>query len=433
MRNDPAHPAGELDAMTSGKTGAAGMVLQAMTTQYLSPRVIESLQLRKLRRRVLHAYNTIPLYRHKLDSAGIAPGDLQMLKDIRYLPVMQKEELLGASAQERISRAFSPNELHSERTTGTSGHTFDIVFEGRWQGVRQAMFLRALFAAGYRPGSRIILLTPRERAQPPSFLGWRYFPHDLPAPQFVEQLNTFRPHIVYGRVTPLRVLAGYLVDAGIKAGIRSVVTTAEALDNRSRALLQDAFGAPVYDIYGLTESGALGWECREHAGYHLSEDVVITEFDDAATSNGARPLLVTNLDLFALPIIRYACGDLVTPGLASTCACGRRFRTLARLDGRSMDAVRLADGSLIAPTTVLEAIESIPGVFRYQLVQEDIDRLVFRFLSLPGDERRIAGAARAALQQIAGSHCVISISRVDSLEPSRGQKYRLVVSELGRL
>jgi len=418
--------------MISRKLTEAGVFLRIMTAQFLSPARIKALQLRKLRRRVLHAYNTIPLYKKKLDSAGIAPRDLQELKDIRYLPIMRKEELLDASPRERISGAFPPGALHSERTTGTSGHTFDIVFEDHWQHVRRAMFFRALFAAGYRPGSRVILLTPREREPLPAFLGWRYFPHDLPAPKFVEQLNNFRPHIVYGRVTPLRVLAEHLIEAGIKSGVRSVVATAESLDNKSRALLQAAFGAPVYDIYGLTECGALGWECREHNGYHLSEDVVVTEFLDEATNDGRKPLLVTNLELFALPIIRYECGDLVTPELTSTCACGRRLRTLARIDGRSMDAVRLSDGTIIAPTTVLEAIEAIPGVARYQLIQTDLDRFDFRFLSRPEDERQITEAAHATLQHIVGSHSEISMARVNSLEPPKGQKYRLVVSEVDK-
>ena len=51
------------------------------------------LQLQRLKWSVRHSYDNSPLYREKLDTAGVKPDDIQELDDVRKLPFTDKAEL----------------------------------------------------------------------------------------------------------------------------------------------------------------------------------------------------------------------------------------------------------------------------------------------------------------------------------------------------
>src|SRR5262249_40288293 len=103
----------------------------------------------------------------------------------------------------------------------------------------------------------------------------------------------------------------------------------------TRQRIESAWGARVFDHYGMTEIGALGIECPEHpAGLHLLETECIAEVIDPETAGLVPPgqvgeLVLTNLGRLGSPLIRYLTGDLVKID-PKPCPCGRSFM---RLDG----------------------------------------------------------------------------------------------------
>ncbi|MGO1859722.1 phenylacetate--CoA ligase family protein, partial [Agrococcus casei] len=54
---------------------------------------LRALQLERLQWSIAHAYENVPLYREKLDAAGVKPDDITSLDDIRRLPFTTKEDL----------------------------------------------------------------------------------------------------------------------------------------------------------------------------------------------------------------------------------------------------------------------------------------------------------------------------------------------------
>ena len=100
-----------------------------------------------------------------------------------------------------------------------------------------------------------------------------------------------------------------------------------------------------FNVYAATETGGIAAECDRHQGMHLFEDLVIPEVVD----NDYRPVppgepgdrvLVTVLSSRTLPLIRYEMTDRVT--LATrTCPCGRPFRLLEAIEGRTDDLLEL--------------------------------------------------------------------------------------------
>ena len=54
---------------------------------------IRALQLQRLKWSVAHAYSNVPMYRARLDAAGVHPDDIQDLSDIGKLPFTMKTDL----------------------------------------------------------------------------------------------------------------------------------------------------------------------------------------------------------------------------------------------------------------------------------------------------------------------------------------------------
>ena len=81
-------------------------------------------------------------------------------------------------------------------------------------------------------------------------------------------------------------------------------------------------------------------------------------------------LLVTDLDNFAMPLIRYELGDIGAL-TRQPCACGRSSRVLKELLGRRQDALRNEAGDRLSATFFAGRFRELRHVGQVQLVQTD--------------------------------------------------------------
>jgi phenylacetate-CoA ligase len=147
--------------------------------------------------------------------------------------------------------------------------------------------------------------------------------------------------------------------------------------------VRDEWGVEMFTYASAGDTGT-SWECREHNGYHLWEDLVLAEAldpaSDTAMPNGTvGELVATDLDNEAAPLIRYRSGDLVRLS-QDTCGCGR---THARqwIVGRRGDETTVA-GTPVVLGDVWAAVESLPethdGMFQIIRSSPSVDRLRLR-------------------------------------------------------
>jgi phenylacetate-CoA ligase len=140
----------------------------------------------------------------------------------------------------------------------------------------------------------------------------------------------------------------------------------------TRARIEAAWGARLFDHNGLTEVGAVGIECQENpAGLHLLETEYVAEVVDPTDGRPVPPgqvgeLVLTNLGRCGSPVIRYRTGDLVRVD-PRPCPCGRM---LIRLDGgilgRTDDMIHLR-GNNVYPSAIEAVIRRFPEVAEFRL------------------------------------------------------------------
>jgi phenylacetate-CoA ligase len=144
-----------------------------------------------------------------------------------------------------------------------------------------------------------------------------------------------------------------------------------------RSAIEAAWGARVHDHSGMTEMGAVAFECLPSpGGLHVNEAEFIAEVIDAETlqplpegSSGTGELVLTNLGRWGSPLIRYRTGDLVRLARSqhSPCECGRWF---ARLEGGILgriDDMFIVRGNNVFPTAVEAVIRQFPQVAEFRL------------------------------------------------------------------
>ena len=158
-------------------------------------------------------------------------------------------------------------------------------------------------------------------------------------------------------------------DTKLKAGIFG----AEPWSDETRRRIEESTGIKAYDIYGTSEmSGPLFTECHLQNGIHIWADLFLLEVIDPKTGeqveDGERgELVVTTLDKWAFPLIRYRIGDITILN-NERCECGRTRPRIMRILGRT-DDMNVVRGINVFPSQVESVLMRIPEIGdHYQII-----------------------------------------------------------------
>jgi phenylacetate-CoA ligase len=250
-----------------------------------------------------------------------------------------------------------------------------------------------------------------------------------PAGKVAAELRSFAPDIIYGLPSALLEAGRHLRQQGEQLSTAAVFTSGELLQRSTRESLTAAFGAPVYDIYGTSETKEIAWECPA-GNRHLNSDVVYMEAVDESGQSlppGVEgDLVATLLVSTAMPLIRYRTGDRGSL-LAGSCSCGCPMPLLGVVTGRAADILVMQDGIRISPYALTCAIERIPGVLRYQVSQLDPARVRVRaILEAAADRTTVTAQVQSALRFDVAPFLDADVEFVDRLPVGPRAKFRVV-------
>jgi phenylacetate-CoA ligase len=321
---------------------------------------------------------------------------------------------------------------YSSTSSGSTGEPFQVYYEPRaWATLKHLVKLRARHACGVGPADRVALLdacAPAARA-PRWGSRWARISVLQPAAGVAAALAAFAPDALYGLPSALIEAGRILQRQGRRLPVRAVFTSGELLYRSARDALVGAFQAPVYNVYGTSETKEIAWECIA-GGMHLNADVVRLEaLDDSGRSVPAGvdgDLVATLLVNHAMPLLRYRTGDRGTL-LSGSCSCGCSLPLLGIVTGRAADILVMGDGRRISPYAFTCAIERIPGVLRYQVSQLDQARVRVRaILEAAVDRETVTAQVRSALRFDVAPFLDADVEFVDRLPAGPHAKFRVV-------
>lgn len=317
-----------------------------MKNQWLSQARLNEIQTLKLKKLLEYAYDNVDYYRRLFDEAGIAPYDIQTFEDIQKIPITTRADIRKARLSEVLSKTAKINTCIKYTTSGTTDEPLEIYLSKDEEALQGLFHLRMLFANGYKIHDKVAILThpqfitrKKKKAifQRLGIFDIEYMSIFQDLKEQIEGLIRIKPDIIKGYTPVIKAIALEIKARDIKAiRPRLIFCTAEFLKQEDQGLISDVFEAEVVDYYSAAECSLIGWECRQHAGYHINSDNVIVEImnNGKIAAPGERgEVILTNLNLYTMPFIRYKIGD----DAMSTdikCPCGRELPLIRTIFNR---------------------------------------------------------------------------------------------------
>ncbi len=344
------------------------------------------LQSQRLRDTVERAYRLVPFYRRKFDQAGLKPGDIRGIDDIARLPFTVKDDFreqypfgLFAVPMEQIVR------LHA--SSGTTGKPTVVGYTRADIDMWAVCCARMLASGGGT--AKDILQVAYGYGLFTGGLGLHYGGEKLGAAVIPMSGGNTKKQLMLMKdfgTTLIACTPSYALQI-------AEVAAEEGIDIRTLKLKAGFFGAEPWteemrrqiearlhikalDIYGLSEvtgPGVAG-ECLEQSGLHVFEDHFFPEVIDPLTGEPVAPgqpgeLVFTCLTKEAIPLIRYRTRD-ISRLHEEDCPCGRVFRRIERLSGRTDDML-IIRGVNVFPSQIESVLMKIEGVEPNYLIVVD--------------------------------------------------------------
>ncbi len=423
-----------------------------LESQYWSQKALQALQDEKLRKLIRFAYEEVPYYRETFEARRLTPEDFRGVDDLQRLPVLNKRDLRDVT---KLTARRAPRSTFYRRTSGSTGTPFKVLVDREASISEMALVYRFLLSIGYDWGDEIVQLwgapvvgsgsiVPRiaegmrqaVRRAVWNLNNFDTYKSDTGATRKIAAtLTPGRPRVLRGYTSAIYSLALEIIQRDMRVGAKAVITTAEKLFGYQRKTIERAFGPILYDQYGCGESNSIAFECEQHHGLHVASEHVAVELLDADGGSATTGRVVfTDLDNYAMPLIRYENGDLAT-WANGACACGRGSPMIKQVDGRQYELLEVPGGRKIHGGFFDEIYIEMGFGDRYliedlRVVQEAIDRYRLEFVMSGQLSHSDVAALRAKYAQYLGD-VRVDVVYVDAIPSSESGK-RLFVLPLGK-
>jgi len=345
---------------------------------------LEDLQLQRLQALLRRVYDSVPLYRQKFDDAGFDPSSVASLSDLTRVPFTVKDDLRSAYPY----GMFAVPLRDIVRVHSSSGTTGQITVVGYTRGDidRWSDLMARTYASAGLTADDVVQVT----------YGYGLFTGGLGAHYGSERLGALTIPVSGGNtkrqvqilkdfaVTALACTPSYallIAETAVELGLdprelplRVGVFGAEPWSESMRDQIENALGIKAIDIYGLSEvmGPGVASECTEQHGLHVFEDHFLVEVVDPASFEPVADgeygeVVFTTLTKEGIPVIRYRTRDIsrIIPG---RCACGRTFRRIERVTGRTDDML-IIRGVNVFPSQIEQVLGGVEGVApHYQVI-----------------------------------------------------------------
>lgn len=402
---------------------------------------LESYRDEKIRRLIKHCYENVPYYRKVMEDRGLGSGDVQGLEDLTKLPILTKD-IIRQEGSRLLSANVSTMQTSWTRTGGTTGQRIQVCKDidcAAWSGMcyergltwgGKAVEEPAVFITGGTLGIDRTSLSNRvgKRLRGDVFIPAYELRADNAAVHF-ELIDRSHCRYVIGYASSIYRLATLAQETGRKVEFAAAFPTAEMLLPHWEEVIHDTFNCSVLPFYGCGEVNSLGFSASGCKGYLIPEEHALMELchgDGSTALYGEGKFLVTDLDNYAMPIIRYMNGDA---GEISAYNGHLPYSRIERLDGRCNSFLMTEEGALISGIIGVSVFRFTSSVMSYRIVQEEPLRLVVKVVPknklTEEDDRTI----KTLLKKYLGKGMQVNIEEVSSIPSTESGKSVFVINQ----
>ena len=370
------------------------------------PLELKALQLKKLRKLLVHAYNNTDYYRNLFDEHGFDPNHVESTEDLRKIPILEKSDV-QKNCDSIVSNKADKQKLYIHATSGSTGVPLKIFGDKTSESYNRALRYRSYVENGLRPRDVVAEITsPKNvnyRKLPIQKLGFfrRYKLSILDdQTELFARMNQIKPDVIECYPSVLNLITQTCNKKDLQFRPKVIFTIAELLLPAWRRNIVGFFNCDVRDVYGSVEFHRLAWECEKHEGYHLDTDVHVIEFLDRQNNPveaGDGYVVVTGLYNYAFPMIRYKIGELAKLK-EEKCSCGRSLPLIDSIQGREDDYIKLPSGKTISPRRI-NLLDSVEGIKEYVTIQIKRDLIKVQAVKSQGFREDIIDSIKSRIRE----------------------------------
>lgn len=398
----------------------------------------------KLRQLMVHAYYHVPYYREQFDRLGLKPEDIRTLDDLHKLPVITKKAVTENLYLGIMSNNHDKKKILKVTTSGSTGEPFAVFAEKRQLEMRWAATLRSTEWTGYRFGDRQVRLWHKYLSMKKSevlkelldafFTRRKFIPayeiSESNIKDFLKGIMRFKPVLLDGYAESYNIIAQHLRNYAYEGHRpKAIMSSGQTLPPDSRQRIEEAFGCKVYDKYGAREfAGGLAYQCAEQNGYHIVSECAIIEIVDAqgkpVAPGEVGEVVVTELNNYALPLIRYKLGDFamaMDPNMQ--CACGRGLPLMGAVEGRIQATIVGTSKQLIPGTFFARLFSNYDYAIRqFQVVQHELGKITMKIVKANRYDDQVLQNVIGEIQKHLGEDMAVEVEFVDVIPLGRTGK-----------
>lgn len=366
-------------------------------TQWLDYDDLMNLQRDKLQRLLDYAYQFVPYYRRTFDQAGFHPSHMRHDPDSFYkLPILNKTLIREHFSELQTTDPQRRKQLSKVTTSGSTGQPLIFLQDHAFRDNVTADIQRHLGWAGWKMGQLHAYMWGANFEETMShklrnwLIDWewnRFLTNAFSLTEekldaFAKKVQRQRPHILFGYASSLHRFAQFVRQGPYQdITFDGVISSAEVLLPAARQVIEETFKCRVFNRYGTKELGGVACECEAQNSLHVSAENNLIEI--MSDGRPARPgetgsIIVTNLNNWGMPFIRYSIGDEGAWNDENNCSCGRSSPRLKAVDGRIVGRFVTRDGRASWAGFAGDAYSSLfaqPNIKQFQIIQESLDNI----------------------------------------------------------
>lgn len=365
-----------------------------------------------------------------------------------HLPITTKS-VLRRNFDALISESSEVRNLFQESTSGSTGEPTRLLIDLSSRIRQNTVIVRNRFWLGIRQGETVAHLwgsavdQARSQTARGRLHGWvaREFYYSSAAlsasemREYARCIQRSSARLLVGYPSTLLEFAEYCRDNGIRfPSLAAIVCSAESLYENQRSSIREAFGVPVVNRYGCREVGDIAQERIDSKGLLVNSDRILVELVGIDTplypGYVQGEVLLTDLDNFGMPLIRYRVGDVAE--WASKSKENQSYPLLAKVEGRTLDVIRTSSGRRIGGTFFTRLLRSRPGIRKFQIYQPRENAVVVRWIPDAGLDPKDIDYLESEISNACGVGVEVRFESVGAIAPEPNGKYRLVKSEVSQ-
>jgi len=397
----------------------------------LSPLQIQSLKQERLFQILKHATTSVPYYK----KLNISLGE-DAYEDIKKFPLLTKHSL-----RDNASEMFwgSSKKLIVEKSSGSSGLQTQVYMSKKENAQSQAALIFLWEKCGYKLGDKITQtgITPNRgfiKSVKDFILRTTYVnAYDLSEENLCKYLCKAKKEnhqFLAGFAASLNALAKVALANNIKVDFKAIISWGDKLFDHYKANILQAFNNPfITELYGSTEGFVISGSCI-YGNHHVMSPHVYLELLDK-NGNPAKPgelgfVVITRLDAYHFPLIRYYLGDLATKAINDACKCGSNFPFLQKIVGRDTDVIQTLSGKDLIVHFFTGTFEHFQQILQYRILQKELGKIEIEYIPAASFSMDILLRIEQIMFQKANEVFPVTWRQVKEISPTKSGKPQII-------